>query len=144
MKIIMIIVLALCALLGSCAMQKTADINEPEPVTIAGPEDDAWQKSVTLTFDSFDGGGPNYSIAIEDPEIVTYERLTKYYNSDHEMMDGAGYDVIFVFTGVKPGTTTMIISARSSIGDNYDIEYTVAVNEELEIFIEEMAIKENI
>ena len=137
MKIIITIVLALCVLLGRCAVQESVDVNEPEPVTAAGLEDDAWQQSVALTFDSFDGGGPTYSIMIDDPEIVKYERLTEYNSPDHEMMDGAGYDVTFVFTGLEPGTTTMTISARSPIGDNYDIEYSVTVNEELEIFVEE-------
>ena len=137
MKLIIAIVLSLCALLGSCSVQGEVYTEKPEPMTIVGPENDSWQHSVSMTFDSFDGGGPQYSIMIEDPEIVSYERQTEYNNPDHEMMDGAGYDVTFVFTGRKPGMTMMTISARSPIGDNYDIEYVVTVNEELEIFIEE-------
>ena len=140
MKAIMAIVITLCALLGSCTIQETAFIDEPGVIMIDEPEDDTWQDSVTMTFDSFDGGGPEYSIIIEDPEIVSYKRVTEYNNPDYEMIDGAGYDVTFVFTGQKPGTTTMTISARSPIGDNYDIVYTVTVNEALEISVKENAV----
>ena len=29
-------------------------------------------REATLSFSSFDGGGPEYSIAIDDPQILTY------------------------------------------------------------------------
>ena len=97
--------------------------------------------SVSMTFDSFDGGGPEYSIAIEDPEIVSCERTREYDDPDYEMMDGAGYNITYVFKGLKPGTTTMTISARSPIGDNYDAVYSVTVDEELNIFIVEDSVQ---
>ena len=137
MNVILAIVLSLCALLGSCSAQGEVYSEKPEPMTTAGPEEDTWQKSVSMTFESFDGGGPEYSITIEDPEMVSYELFKEYDNPDHEMMDGAGYDITYVFTGKKPGTTTMTISVTSPVGENYDDVYTVTVDEELNISIKD-------
>ena len=89
--------------------------------------------SAELTFSSFDGGGPEYSVAIDDPEIVTYTWRKVYDNPDHEMMTGSGYKVICTFTGLRPGTTELTVSARSPIAENFDAHYTVAVDEALNV-----------
>ena len=100
-------------------------------------------KEVTLRFDSFDGGGPEYNVIIKDESIVSYTAVREYAKADHDMMTGAGYDMVYTFTGLKPGKTDMLIEARSPIADNYDINYRITVNEDLSVKIEEVsAIKE--
>ncbi len=92
-----------------------------------------------LTLDSFDGGGPEYSVTVEDPTIVTFDCAREYGNPDHEELDGASYTVRFTFIGLKPGTTTAVLSARSPIADNYDAVYDVAVDESLRVTLTETA-----
>ena len=97
-------------------------------------------KSAALSFESFDGGGPDFNVIIEDESIVSYTSTRKYDSEDHEMMTGAGYDVIFTFTGTKPGETDMLIEARSPIAENLDIKYKVIVSEDLSVKIEEVSV----
>lgn len=88
-----------------------------------------------LSFDSFDGGGPSYDVKIEDESVVAYSQEHYYFNPDHEIMCGSGYEVRISFTGLKPGKTTATIQCRSSIADNYDAIYVIAVNDTLGITI---------
>ena len=91
--------------------------------------------TATLTFSSFDGGGPEYSIKIDDPTIVSYSSSRHYHKPNHEEMTGAGYDVIFTFTGLKPGETNMTVEERSPIADNADIKYIITVDDKLNVEI---------
>ena len=86
-----------------------------------------------LVFSSFDGGGPEYSITIDDPDIVSYTCQRVYDNPDHEMMTGSAYDVIYTFAGMRPGETGLTISARSPIMEGFDAYYTVTVDEGLNV-----------
>jgi len=99
-------------------------------------------KTTTLRFESFDGGGPRFDVIIEDESIVSYSAVRKYASEDHEMMTGAGYDEVFTFTGIKPGETNMRIEARSPIADNFDANYKVVVSEDLSVKIEELSVSE--
>ena len=90
----------------------------------------------TLGFDSFDGGGPEFEIEL-DPDIVTCTREKKYADSNHEELDGAAFRIIYTFTGITPGETTVTVKARSPIAGNYDYKYFVRVDEELNVSIEE-------
>lgn len=90
----------------------------------------------TLAFSSFDGGGPKYSVSIDDEGIIAYDEKKRYDDPDHDQMGGCGYDVIFTFRGVAPGRTNMTISARSPIAENYDNHYSVTVSDSLEVTIE--------
>ena len=99
-------------------------------------------KTATLSFESFDGGGPRFDVIIEDESIVSYSAVRKYASEDHEMMTGAGYDEVFTFTGIKPGETDMRIEVRSPIADNFDANYKVVVSEDLSVKIEELSISE--
>ena len=96
------------------------------------------QNEVSVSFDSFDGGGPEFSIRIEDPDIVSCVRTKKYDREDHDEMTGAGFKITFTFTGLKAGETTATISARSPIADNYDAVYAVRVDDALNISLEEV------
>ena len=91
-----------------------------------------------LSFDSFDGGGPEFNVILDDESIVSYESKKEYTNADHEDLDGAGYTVTFSFTGKVKGETEMTIEERSPIGDNFDHKYKVSVAEDLSVTIDEI------
>ena len=99
-------------------------VNDPEPTAF-------------LTFDSFDGGGPSYRAAVDDPEVVSVEQTARYGDPDHESMDGAGFTVTFAFTGRKAGQTRVTISARSPLTEDEDFTYTVTVDKALNVTLEE-------
>ena len=92
----------------------------------------------TLSFESFDGGGPEFNVVLEDEGLVSYESKKEYTNADHEDLDGAGYTVTFSFTGKAKGETGMTIEERSPIGDNFDHKYKVSVAEDLSVTIEDI------
>ena len=96
------------------------------------------EKGATLSFSSFDGGGPEFSIAIDNPDVLAAEQTRKYGNPRHAEMDGSPFDVVFRFTGLKPGETTLTISARSPIADNFDARYNAKVDAELNVSLEEI------
>ena len=89
-------------------------------------------KSAVLTFSSFDGGGHEYTAEIEDPSVLTCTAVRDYGERD-ELEDGSPYRMIFTFTGLKPGTTTVNIYGRSPIIENDDASYTAVVDEELAV-----------
>ena len=86
-----------------------------------------------LMLDSFDGGGPEYTLEAEDPDIIAFERSVEYPDPDHAEKDGSPYNVIYTFEGLKPGKTRLFVSARSPIGDNYDAVYPAEVDDELNV-----------
>ncbi len=87
-----------------------------------------------LSFYSFDGGGPQYSIVLHS-DIVSFKEKKKYHDFNHKRLKGAGYDIIFTFTGLKAGETTMMIEQRSPIATNADRLYTVKVDDRLNVEI---------
>ncbi len=91
----------------------------------------------TLTFDSFDGGGPEFDIEL-DSDIVTCTRRKEYFDANHDELDGAAFRIIYTFTGVAPGETAMIVKERSPIAGNYDHTYSVKVDEKLNVSIEKL------
>lgn len=99
-------------------------------------------KKATISFDSFDGGGPEFNVVIADDGIVSYISESKYRNPDHEKLHGAGYDVIISFIGIKPGETTVVIEERSPIADNLDHKYRISVDDELNVQIEQLSVRD--
>ena len=95
-----------------------------------------------LSFESFDGGGPEFNVIIYDGSIVSYERHVQYYKEDHEQMTGAGYNVVFSFKGLAQGETEMMIEERSPIADNLDHKYKVKVDENLHVEFEIISVEE--
>lgn len=95
-----------------------------------------------LTFASFDGGGPEFHVRVKDTGIVSCKKDVRYHRADHDEIDGAGKDVVVIFTGIKPGQTDVTIEERSPIADNLDRLYSVTVDDELHVHIEEIAVKE--
>ena len=110
--------------------------------TVLEDEQEPEKQLTTLVFDSFDGGGPEYEISLDDPEIVSYTMKKKYYSDEHEELTGAGYDVIFTFTGIKPGNTVMTVSGFSPIAPEPDRVYSLFVDEELNVKIELIEVEE--
>ncbi len=94
------------------------------------------EKTASLSFDSFDGGGPSYSIVIEDPSTVSVEENIRYHSPNHGKQRGSGYTVTYVFTGLKPGETYANVSARSAIAENYDKRYAIKVDEDLNVGVQ--------
>lgn len=95
-----------------------------------------------LIFDSFDGGGPDYSIVLKDPSIVSYKSERKYGSKDHDEIDGAAYSVVFTFTGLKAGETEMTVEERSPIAGNADHLYSIKVDDEMKVTIDAIETRE--
>ena len=125
-------------------------VREPEPTYAQISQDEAklmasdnsGGEKAKLSFESFDGGGPDFNVLIADEGIVSYETEVKYHSSDHGEMDGSGFDKIITFTGIKPGETTVVVEERSPIADNLDHKYRVTVDEELNVQIELLSVKD--
>ncbi len=136
------------------ASQKLADIGYVNVYEFGGIEDwtgeivteeasdNAGGEKAKLSFESFDGGGPDFNVLIADEGIVSYETEVKYHSSDHGEMDGSGFDKIITFTGIKPGETTVVVEERSPIADNLDHKYRVTVDDELNVQIEQLSVKD--
>ena len=100
-----------------------------------GSADNDNSNGALLTFSSFDGGGPEYDVIIDDAEIVGCEQVREYYDRNHDEMCGSGYEVIITFVGKKPGKTTAKIECRSPIAENFDYLYDVEVKEDLSVVL---------
>ena len=88
--------------------------------------------AAVLRFSSFSGGGYEYSVKVDDPSIVSCE--ARYELEEHaEEIDGASYDYIVSFTGLKQGATTATIYGRSPIMDNENSVYTISVDAALRV-----------
>lgn len=108
---------------------------------IVTAEKDEAPGTAQITLESFDGGGPEFTVLIDNEELVSYESRIKYADSYDANLDGNGYTVTFVFTGSKPGETGMRIEERSPIADNLDRIYRVRVDDELNVQIEEVSVR---
>ena len=102
----------------------------------AMPEGSADYTAPVLEFESFEGGGPEYFVEIEDRSVLSCVSSRHYSNPDHENLCGSGYTVKFEFEGLKPGKTVFKISARSPIADSFDALYSAEVDGELHVTVE--------
>ena len=95
------------------------------------------KEKATLTFHSFDGGGPRYSVVF-DSDIVSCRKEKRYNKPDHKRLKGAGYDVVFTFTGLKAGETVVTVQKRSPVKEalNEDRQYKLKVDNDLNVKIE--------
>ena len=97
-------------------------------------------KTASLSFSSFDGGGPVFSLRFTGLEdVISYTCIKNYGTKPDEPIDGAPFDVMFSFTGLKPGETTFIIEERSPITANCDIKYSAIVDEDLNVTIKHLS-----
>ena len=114
-----LILLLLTGFLAACA-------------SLGAPESQAAE----LGFSSFDGGGPEYHVEIEDAGILTYSSRRQYDSPDHERMTGSSYKVIFTFTGLAPGSTKLTVRYASPITESGESHYTAIVDENLNVTLE--------
>ncbi len=118
-----------------------ADRTEAEMAALLGEGDvvltlrTAACEPAELSFDSFDGGGPEYTVAVRDLAIVSCGEGRSYGNEDHGEIDGASYTVTLTFTGLASGETEATVSARSPIDEGWDAVYSVFVDEGLNVFL---------
>ncbi|MBQ7547302.1 MAG: protease inhibitor I42 family protein [Clostridia bacterium] len=126
-KTIVLVVLGCVLLFGAAACAYTKKGNTDATETTGGG------KTCTLTFDSFDGGGPSYSVSIGDESVVSCTSERRYANPKHDEMDGSPYDVIFTFKGLKPGSTSVTVVGTSPIMDTETSVYTAVVDEKLRV-----------
>ena len=89
--------------------------------------------NAVLIFSSFDGGGPEYSVTIDDPRIVACTARRDYGSDRHEYETGSSYQVCYTFSGLKPGSAQVTILASSPILDNYEMVYRADVDENLKV-----------
>jgi len=124
--------LALALVCGCTAKPAEAPPPEPapdEPAEAVGPP-----KTAELVFDTFAGGGPEFTAVIGDPGLLSVSRSSAA--NSPEPMPGMGYTVYFTITGLRAGTTTLTIEERSPIADNLDHIYTATVDEALNVTLE--------
>ena len=93
----------------------------------AGAEDAA------LSFSSFEGGGAEYRVEIEDPEIVACRSSRRYDSDEDPLPPGSGFTETFTFTGLKPGTTMVTVFADSPLADSWSAAYTATVDGSLRV-----------
>ena len=82
---------------------------------------------------SFDGGGHEYTVEIEDPSILACAGERDYGPGDHSLETGSTFEQVFTFTGLKPGTTAVAVWGRSPILENDDRLYTATVDAALNV-----------
>ena len=91
--------------------------------------------SYEMSLDSFDGGGPMYYVDFGEEGIVEVEYSKAYYNADHELMDGAGFDWVLTFSGLQPGTTEVTVTCEAFYLDGPETidEFVLEVDEDLTV-----------
>ena len=90
-------------------------------------------KVCTLSFSSFDGGGASYRVKIEDDAILACTSKKQYSKPNHEQLDGAGYDMVFTFKGLKSGSTVVTITGESPLMPTETTIYTAVVDDALNV-----------
>ena len=122
--------------------EEIVDVGETADADDANDADTGRTGEAVLSFDSFDGGGPEFTVLIDDEAVVAYRQEIRYKSSAHGEMTGAGKNVEIVFTGIRPGETEVLIEERSPIADNLDRRYKVVVDDERNVRIEEISVKD--
>ena len=96
---------------------------------------DAPQKEAVLAFRSFDGGGPAFSVTLDDPAALSYKTEKKYSSPRHAEMDGAGFTVYITFKGLKPGKTAFTVVSDSPIAGKEELRYAAEVFDDLTLTV---------
>lgn len=99
-------------------------------------------RAAELRFHSFDGGGPSYHAVLDDPSLLSVQSERKYGKKNHAVIDGAAYDVIFRFRGLKSGETRLRIEERSPIAGNADHLYAVSVAQDLSVSLTLLSVED--
>ncbi len=86
----------------------------------------------TLVFKSFDGGGPSFTVIIEDPSMLSYVSRIEYGERE-EAETGSPFEDIITFHGLKSGETKVTIEVRSPIMPGYDLIYIATIGEDMKV-----------
>lgn len=86
-----------------------------------------------LSFSSFDGGGYEYTVDMENPDILAAETIRDYGENRNELEDGATYRAIITLTGLRPGRTIVHVHADSPIAGHSERLYTAMVDGTLRV-----------
>lgn len=86
-----------------------------------------------LSFSSFDGGGYEYTAIIENPDLLSINCFREYGSSRKSYETGSAYQMVFRFSGIKPGETRIFITAESPILENYEMTFVVTISEALAV-----------
>ena len=124
------------------AMETTAETGNEEEYDPAFVVPETEEGTAKLIFDSFDGGGPEFHVIVEDESIVSHRTDTRYESADHDNMTGSGKKVVITFTGEQPGQTYVTVEERSPIADNLDRRYEVTVDDDRNVTIEELSVRD--
>ena len=98
---------------------------------------EAPKEKTTLSFHSFDGGGSEYSVEIGDTSVLCCQSERHYAKADHEKLDGAGYDVVFAFDGLKEGKTTVTVTCTLRGTEEDKTVYDATVDGGLKVTLEQ-------
>ena len=111
---------------------QAADMSGPDESTVSAGE------PAVLYFSSFAGGGHVYSAVIGDPDILACESDVDYGSAAKKAESGARHNDTFVFTGLRPGETTVAIYGESPIMDDDNYMYRAIVDEGLNVTLESL------
>ena len=81
-----------------------------------------------LSFRSFSGGGPEYSVQIEDPEVLICTKSIEYESETSEI-PGAPYTVTLTFTGLKAGESQVVILENSPLTGSHQFPFLALVDQ---------------
>lgn len=86
-----------------------------------------------LSFSSFDGGGPEYSLKMEKTGVLTWYGQRVYGNPDHDKMCGSAFDIIYEFYPLREGEASAVLTASSPICPEPDRRISAVVDRDLKI-----------
>ena len=109
----------------------------PDGARFVRDSSEPYGTTADLTFDSFDGGGPFYRVLVDDFSIVTYTADVRYRDENHAELDGAAFDYIYTFVGLRPGTARITVTSDMQ-GEKEQYLYTATVDENLNVTIQEL------
>ena len=89
--------------------------------------------TVEARYSSFDGGGPEYDLRLDREGVVSWDCWREYDDPDHEDLCGAGYDMVFRFTGEAPGRVKATVTGESPITDAEEDTFWLTVDSDLNV-----------
>lgn len=97
---------------------------------------EAPKEKTALSFHSFDGDGPEYSVEIGDASVLSCQAERHYAKANHEELNGAGYDVVFAFGRLKEGKTTVTVTCTLHGTEEDKTVYDATVDGGLKVTLE--------
>ena len=93
-------------------------------------------RSAVLTYASFAGGGPEYSVSVGDESILSCGVRYDYKAQEGEVIDGAACEVICTFTGRRAGKTAVTVRRESPFLGTSEAYYTAIVAGDLTVTLQ--------